>query len=363
MALDPQFWLHRRVLVTGHTGFSGVWLCAWLTELGAEVTGYALPAGHSRPLFDAAGLERRMVSCLGDLRDPEWIAALVRRVRPEVVFHLAAQSLVREAAKAPVETFATNVMGTVHLLEAARRVGSLRAVVVVTSDKVYREPAGACREQDPLGAEDPYGASKACVEHVVAAYRRCFLTPADGVGLAAARAGNLLGGGDFAPHRLLPDVARAIQRGTPVVLRHPHHVRPWQHVLEAVHGYLLLAQALARDPRACSESWNFGPPVRARLWTVRELAEAALEAFGGGEIAVEEGEDELEIPIQRLSPNKALARLGWRARLSMEERVRWTVRGYRALFRGEGGAWLYDQIRTYAARVAGEDREVVDAVA
>ncbi len=361
MSVDPVFWTDRRVLVTGHTGFKGVWLCAWLCELGAEVTGYALPPTHARPLFDAAGLDFRMTSHIGDIRDGEWLEALVRRSRPEIVFHLAARSIVLDALREPADTFAVNIMGTVALLEALRAAPDLRAVVVVTSDKVYADPARLCREDAPLGSREPYGASKACAEHVVAAYRHCYLTADDGIGLATARAGNVIGGGDFSPDRLLPDIVRAARAGRPVILRHPEHRRPWQHVLEALHGYLLLAQALTREPSTFAGAWNFGPQPGCADLSVRELTALALEALGGGEIEILEGEkDGIEWPIQRLSPARARARLGWQPPLTPRERVEWTIAGYRALAGGESG-WLPAQIGAYLERVrelpaAGEER-------
>ncbi len=350
MRVDPAFWLHRRVLVTGHTGFKGIWLSARLLVLGAEVAGLAREPEHARPLFDALDLARRLDHHPVDLRDAEAVRRIVRRVRPEIVFHLAAQPLVLEGLRRPVETFATNLLGTVHLLEALRDEPDLRAVVVATSDKVYREGAGRRREEDPLGGDDPYSASKAAAELAVACWRRCYLTPEDGVGLATARAGNVVGAGDFAPHRLVPDAVRALVRGEPVVLRHPGHRRPWQHVLDAVRGYLLLAQRLAEAPSETPAAFNFGPGDDPPP-TVRELVERLLAAWGGGAWRVRPGAGEtVERPHLALDAGRAWAYLGWRPLLDLDETVVWTVAGYRALLREGRADFVTEQIERHAAR-------------
>ncbi len=351
MVPDPTFWLNRKVLVTGHTGFKGIWLCSWLTELGAEVTGYALPPGHAAPLFEAVGLEGRMTSRIGDIRDLAALRAVMRRERPEILFHLAGRPIVLEALKDPVETFTTNVTGTLNLLEAARAAPDLRAVVAVTSDKVYREPGGRCREEDPLGGEEPYSASKAAAEHVIAAYRHCYLTPDDGIGLAAARAGNVVGGGDFSPHRLIPDLVRGITAGRVVEIRHPDFSRPWQHVLDAVRGYLLLAERLAREPARFAGSWNFGPPSDRPAWPVARIASSFVEAFGRGAWRPLARPAGVEVPRQQLCAERAFRELGWRTVLDTQATIAWTVAGYRGLVEAGRGGWLFEQIASYTERL------------
>lgn len=348
----PLFWSGRRVVVTGHTGFKGTWLGHWLAELGAEVTGVGLEPAADRPsLFQATGLAGRVDSRILDVRSRDRLAALLEASEPEIVFHLAAQPLVLASLEDPVATFQTNVLGTVNLLESARRLPSLRALVVVTSDKCYLRPDRRCREDDPLGGHDPYSASKACAEMVVEAYRCCFHPPAAGVGLATARAGNVIGGGDFSPGRLLPDLMRAYEAGRPAVLRHPAAVRPWQHVLDALSGYLLLAERLSQEPSGFARAWNFGPDEGAPAWTAAQVADAAAARFGAGAGWWAAGTGQgVEVPTLLLSSERARHRLGWRSRLATPDAVAWAVDGYRELLRGRrGGGWLIEQIRAFAA--------------
>ena len=263
--IDADFWRGRRVFLTGHTGFKGGWLALWLQRLGADVTGYALDPPTTPSLFAVARVGAGMRSIINDIRDAETLAQAMREAQPEIVIHMAAQPLVRYSYQAPVETYATNVMGTVHLLEAVRQTDSVRAVVNVTSDKCYenREWVWGYRENEPMGGYDPYSNSKGCAELVTAAYRNSYFNPAQysqhGVALASARAGNVIGGGDWAEDRLIPDILRAIAAGEAVNIRSPHAIRPWQHVLEPLSGYLLLAQRLIEDGPAHAEGWNFGP--------------------------------------------------------------------------------------------------------
>jgi CDP-glucose 4,6-dehydratase len=283
MVIDPAFWNGRRVLVTGHTGFKGSWLALWLQSMGARVSGLALAPPTKPSLFELARVGTGMESTLADIRDLGAVRRHVDAFAPEIVLHLAAQSVVRLSYDEPVETYATNVMGTVHVLEAVRRCSATRAVVIVTSDKCYenREWDWGYRENEPMGGHDPYSSSKACAELVTAAYRASFFGPGDhlrpNAGVASARAGNVIGGGDWTRDRLIPDVIRAFADARPVVIRNPDAVRPWQHVLEPLAGYLIVAQRLSEQRDAYAEPFNFGPahedcrPVR---WIVDWLAQA-----------------------------------------------------------------------------------------
>jgi CDP-glucose 4,6-dehydratase len=340
--MDSGFWRGRRVLITGHTGFKGGWLSLWLQSLGAEVSGYALPPPTSPSLFEIASVGRDMAaSHLADIRDPERLKAVLLASCPEVVFHLAAQPLVRQSYAEPVETYMTNVMGTVHLLEAIRATPGVRAVVNVTTDKCYdnREWVWGYRESDPLGGQDPYSSSKGCAELVSAAYRNSFFAAQEhaqhGVALATARAGNVIGGGDWAGDRLVPDMIRAFSRAEAVIIRSPHAIRPWQHVLEPLWGYLTLAEKLWEQGPAFAESWNFGPndeDARPVQWIVQRL----VEQWGDGATwRLDERPQPHEATHLKLDCSKARARLEWQPRwelgLALERVVAW----YRACARGE----------------------------
>ena len=272
----------RRVLVTGHTGFKGAWLAEWLTVLGADVTGYALDAPTTPSLFEALGLEGRVRHVVADIRDRERMAAEMQAAQPEIVFHLAAQAIVRTAYQQPHETFEANVMGTVNVLEAARACDSVKAVVIVTSDKSYQnlETGRPFRETDPMGGRDPYSASKGAAELVVEAYRQSYF--GDGAAVASVRAGNVIGPGDWAVDRIIPDIIRAVTAGRPVVVRNPDAVRPWQHVLEPLSGYLWLGAQLLQTGRDYAGPWNFGPTSTGGDRTVRWLVDQFLERWGSG---------------------------------------------------------------------------------
>ena len=258
--VDPGFWAGKRVFLTGHTGFKGSWLSLWLQTMGAKVTGFALAPPTSPSLFEAARVADGMTSIIGDIRDAAALKDALVAADSEIVLHMAAQPLVRASYDDPVGTYATNVMGTVHLLEAVRAAASVRACVVVTTDKCYenREWAWGYREDEPMGGFDPYSNSKGCSELVTSAYRRSFFQHS-GIALGSARAGNVIGGGDWAADRLVPDILRAFEQNKPVVIRNPNATRPWQHVLEPLSGYLVLAERLYNDGQAFAEGWNFGP--------------------------------------------------------------------------------------------------------
>lgn len=326
------FYRGRRVFVTGHTGFKGAWLCLWLERMGCEVTGLALAAEEGIPNFARqVGLDGRIRSIIGDIRDLSTVEGALREAKPELVFHLAAQALVVPSYVAPVETFASNVMGSVHVLEAARRVGGIAAIVNVTTDKCYEnnETGAAFKEDDRLGGHDPYSASKAAAEIVAAAYRKSFLA-GEGIPMATARAGNVIGGGDFSHYRLIPDIVRAAQSGESLRLRHPGSIRPWQHVLDALHGYLLLGRALAEEKGRFAEAFNFGPEVTPM--SVGMLAERFIAALGAPVPVEFEPGAVHEARLLRLDPAKALAMLGWRMKLDAEGAVDLSA------------AWYYDYL-------------------
>lgn len=332
--------------MTGHTGFKGSWLTLWLHSVGARVSGLAL-ASQAPSMFLDAGIADLCDHAEGDVRDAATVERAVSRAEPEVIFHLAAQSLVREGHSRPVETFATNVLGTVHLLDAVRRRGRACAVVVVTSDKCYVPTADGRPhvEDDPLGGEDPYSASKAACEIAVAAYRASYFPPerlADHrVAVATARAGNVMGGGDWAPDRIVPDTIRALSSGRPVLVRNPDHVRPWQHVLDPLAGYLLLASRLvgadpSGDATSACAAWNLAPRPGADR-SVRDLVAALIGEWGAGTWEHHADGGPPERAVLRLDPSKAERALGWRTRWGFDEAVRRTGRWYREHHDGARG--------------------------
>lgn len=340
------------MLVTGHTGFKGGWLVHWLHELGADVSAFALPPDTTPSLFALSRVSDACDSRFVDLRDAGAVAAAVARAQPEIVFHLAAQALVRRSYAEPLDTFGANVMGTVHVLEACRQVDGLRAVVAITTDKCYEnlEQLWPYRETDRLGGQDPYSASKAAAELAVASYRSSFLA-SRGVGVATARAGNVIGGGDWASDRLIPDIVRAAERGEAVSLRRPSATRPWQHVLDPLHGYLLLARRLAEAPDEFAEAWNFGPTPEAV--TVGEVAERFVAALGRGAVRHEgsTADDPHEAGLLAVDSTKARVRLGWRPRLSLEGALGLTAEWYRAYLADSGEASAL--VRRQIASVSG----------
>ncbi|WP_345798042.1 CDP-glucose 4,6-dehydratase [Castellaniella sp. MT123] len=326
---DPAFWRGRRVLLTGHTGFKGSWLALWLHRLGAQVTGIALPPSKERNLYSLARVDDGCESHFIDIRDAHAVAGQIRQAKPEIVFHLAAQALVRAGYEDPLATYATNVMGTAHVLDALRGLESVRAAVMVTTDKVYRnlEQAYPYREDDALGGHDPYSASKAASELVIASYRDAWLA-AQGVAVASARAGNVIGGGDWAADRLIPDAARCWQAGRVVQIRSPRATRPWQHVLEPIGAYLRLAEALQAQP-ALAGAYNFGPHTHEAA-TVRQVIERARHAYGSGDIQWGDGtEGPHEAGWLALEIARARTVLGVQPRWGLQESIVRTMNWYR----------------------------------
>jgi CDP-glucose 4,6-dehydratase len=331
--VNPRFWEGKKVLLTGHTGFKGGWLALWLQALGARVTGYALTPPTDPSFFDTARVAGGMTSHIGDVRDLAALTAAVRQADPAIIIHMAAQSLVRPSYADPVATYSTNVMGTVNVLEAARAQSTVRAIVIVTSDKCY-ENAGAqreFRENDRLGGHDPYSNSKACAELVAAAYRDSFFTGGQAAAaLATARAGNVIGGGDWSADRLIPDAVRAFGAGRPVQLRYPRATRPWQHVLDPLAGYLALAEKLFAAPAGYAEPWNFGP-APDQVMTVANVVDAVAKKWGGGaRWEPAPGAHPHEAQFLGMDAGKAQARLAWQPRLDITQAIDWTVEWYRA---------------------------------
>ena len=330
-SVQPDFWLGRRVLMTGHTGFKGGWLSLWLQSMGANLCGIALDPPTTPALFDVARIADGMEHHIADIRDFATIAALVKAFQPEIVFHMAAQPLVRQSYINPIETYETNVMGTVHVLEAARRAGTVRAIVNVTTDKCYenKEWVWGYRENEPMGGHDPYSNSKGCSELISSAYRRSFLAN-EGIALATARAGNVIGGGDWAADRLIPDILRALENNAPIKIRNPNATRPWQHVLEPLSGYLGLAELLIQRGQDVAEGWNFGPlddDARPVQWIVQQLC-----AEWGGTTHWEQqpGHHPHEATYLKLDISKARAQLGWSPRWALQDALHHIIKWHRA---------------------------------
>jgi CDP-glucose 4,6-dehydratase len=341
MALNPVFWKEKRVFLTGHTGFKGSWLCIWLHKLGAEVTGYALNPPTTPSLFELCHISELVNSVVADIRARDTLAVEMQRANPEIVIHMAAQPLVRESYRHPVETYEVNVMGTVNLFEAVRRCNGVKAVLNITTDKCYenKEWVWGYRENEPLGGYDPYSNSKACSELVTAAYRSSFFNPSDytkhGVAIASARAGNVIGGGDWAADRLIPDCIRALLQKDKIVIRHPHATRPWQHVLEPLSGYLLLAQKLCEEGPRFAEGWNFGPEdLDAR--PVEWIVERMCTAWGdNASYELDTREHPHEARYLKLDCSKAKAALGWHPKWSLERTINSIVEWSQAYQQGQ----------------------------
>ncbi|WP_028007999.1 CDP-glucose 4,6-dehydratase [Solimonas flava] len=355
--VDADFWRGKRVFVTGHTGFKGSWLSLWLHKLGASVVGYSLPPPTNPSLFEAAGVERLVDTTFGDIRERETLVAVMRKAEPDIVFHMAAQPLVRLSYQDPVGTYATNVMGTVHVLEALRASPSVRAAVIISSDKCYenKEWDWGYRENEPMGGYDPYSNSKGCTELVVSAYRSSFFNAEKfdkhRLALASARAGNVIGGGDWAGDRLVPDFIRAIVAGEELRIRSPHAIRPWQHVLEPLSGYLVLAQKLFADGSRYAQGWNFGPNDQDAK-PVEWLVERLVQLWGdGARWRLDDQVHPHEANYLKLDISKVRGKLGWEPRWSLSDALANVVEWYRAHVAGADMRQIsLQQISAYEAR-------------
>lgn len=330
--MNRQFWTGKRVLITGHTGFKGSWLCLWLSQAGARVGGYGLAPDAEQPslhqLCDIPAIMESSV--LADIRDSSKLSSYISTFKPDVIFHMAAQALVRWSYSAPTETFETNVMGTVNLLDAARNCPSIQTIINVTTDKCYenRELLWGYREGEPLGGSDPYSASKACSELVTTAYRSSFFQSDNAPLIATARAGNVIGGGDWCRDRIIPDYVRAITNSSPLLVRNPESIRPWQHVLDALNGYISLAERLGNGDRSMAEAWNFGPHPSAQK-TVGWLLDTFSRYYGAPcSWVLDSGDHPHETRALRLDASKANQLLDWYTRLSVDETLEWTAAWY-----------------------------------
>lgn len=355
--VNADFWKDKRVFITGHTGFKGSWLCLWLHELGVQITGYALAPPTDPSLFELCTIEKLTTSIIADVRDGQALSKAMLDAQPDIVIHMAAQPLVRDSYKIPVETYAINVMGTVNLFEAVRQCKSVRCVINVTTDKCYenKEWVWGYRENEPLGGFDPYSNSKACSELVTASYRSSYFDPRryaeHNVAIASARAGNVIGGGDWAVDRLIPDCIRAILDGQKVLIRNPHAIRPWQHVLEPLSGYLTLAQRLYEAGVQYSGAWNFGPDD-SDAQPVERLVQTLCSKWGSdASYEIDKGTHPHEAHYLKLDCSKAKSELGWHPRWGLDKAieniVKWTA-AYRD--RKDLSQVCVEQIRQYSSK-------------
>ena len=350
-----NFYKNKKILITGHTGFKGSWLTLWLTELGANVIGYSLEPLTIPSLFEVLNLKERITHIIGDVRDEEKLKKVFKTYKPEFVFHLAAQPLVRYSYIAPKYTYEVNIMGTVNLLEAVRETNSVKVVVVITSDKCYenREWIYGYREIDPMGGYDPYSSSKGCAELIVSAYRRSYFEKL-GIALSSVRAGNVIGGGDWQEDRLIPDCIRALSKGEAIKIRNPNAIRPWQYILEPLSGYLLLASKMSEDKVKFSRAWNFGPPDYDIL-TVEAITKKAIDYWGGGSYEIEKSSENFhEANLLKLDCSKAYSLLKWYSIYHVDEAIKRTVEWYKKYYEGIKDKELYDftvsQIIEYAQK-------------
>ncbi len=364
VTMRPEFWKNKSVLITGHTGFKGAWLSLWLHSLGARVSGYATLPPTDPSLFELASVASCMESNIGDVRNLASLNTTMKSTQPEIVFHMAAQSLVRPSYEDPIETFSTNIMGSVNLLEAVRHTDTVKAVVVVTSDKCYenREWLWGYRENEAMGGHDPYSCSKGCAELVTASYRRSFFSPKNdpdshSPAIASARAGNVIGGGDWALDRLVPDIVRSLLKSQPAIIRNPMATRPWQHVLEPLSGYMTLAESLCQDRHRAAEAWNFGPSEE-NVRPVGEVSDRIIKRWGeGGKWEKDPSVNPHETHLLKLDSSKARCRLRWKPMLDFEETLDWTVEWYKGLKAGKQGRDLtLRDIERYQSRLKQRDQ-------
>ena len=357
--MNPDFWNGRKVFITGHTGFKGSWLSLWLQRLSAQVVGYSLPAPTDPSLFDAAKVAPGMESINGDVRDYKKLREALEAHQPDIVFHLAAQSVVRESYEQPIETYSTNVMGTVNLLEAVRHLPERVAVINITSDKCYenKEWIWGYRETDRFGGHDPYSNSKACAELVAQSFNDSFFNtatnPDNDKWLASARAGNVIGGGDWTRYQLIPDIVNAFNEGRPVVLRSPQAVRPWQFVLDCLGGYMTLAEKLYVEGEACAGGWNFGPALEDTL-PVQQMVERMIEKWPGeASWSLDAGHHPHEAGCLRLDTSKASLQLAWHPQLKLDESLDWITDWYSRYFRGADPKELcFEQMERFEERLS-----------
>lgn len=349
--VNMDFWRNKKVFLTGHTGFKGSWLSLWLKHLGAEIHGYALEPSTTPNMFTVSDVENHLTtSTIGDIRDLAKLSRTIKSIQPDIIFHLAAQPLVRYSYEAPVETYSTNVMGTVNLFEAVRETASVKAVVNVTTDKCYenQEWVWPYREDEAMGGHDPYSSSKGCSELVTSAYRRSFLSDS-GVGVASARAGNVIGGGDWSPDRLIPDFLRAMDANETLVIRSPAAIRPWQHVLEPLSGYILLAEKLYSEPEKYSQAWNFGPSEQDAQnveWIVNRL----VESMPGTAWAHDKSKHPHEANYLKLDSSKARNNLNWQPRWNLDQALKRIIQWHKGWRNGEDMNQLtMQQITEYEA--------------
>jgi len=338
LVMNPTFWNNKKVLLTGHTGFKGSWLSLWLQKLNVNLVGFSNDIPTNPSLFELADVKSGMRSIMGDIRNFDSLKEVVEEHKPEIVIHMAAQSLVQSAYKNPIETYATNIMGTVNLLEAVRACSNMCVVINVTSDKCYdnKETLRGYREDDPMGGYDPYSSSKACSELITSAFRNSFFNSKDysnhGVALASVRSGNVIGGGDWAKNRLIPDIIRGIMERCPVMIRNPESIRPWQHVLDPLHGYLLLIEKMWKNGMNYAEGWNFGPiddDAKSVSWLVKKF-----EELWGKKISTEYNDNEFyyEAKYLSLDCSKAKKNLDWFPKLDISTSLEWTMKWYKEFF-------------------------------
>jgi len=350
MGINHEFWQGKKVLVTGHTGFKGSWLSLWLQQLGAEAYGVALPPTTKPNIFERADVAKNMTSVSGDIRDIQLVKKEFLKIQPDIVIHMAAQALVRYSYQNPIETYQTNVMGTLHILEAIRECDSVRAAVMVTTDKCYenKEWIWPYRENEPMGGHDPYSSSKGCAELLIASYRDSFFSDEGSAAIASARAGNVIGGGDWSTDRLIPDIIKSFQSQQVVKIRSPNAIRPWQHVLEPLSGYLLLAEKLYTEGKSYAEAWNFGPKpddMKSVQWIVNAMAQSWEHA----QWDLDNSESVHEAYCLKLDSSKAAERLTWQQQWCLKQALDYTIEWYQAEQQGLSmGVFSHEQINKYS---------------